>query len=354
MTTPSSSRGNWLVAVMALLICGSIAMLVSKGWRPGSPQHGEPLQVIQDKTLKAVYDSDPQIETWLVYWRVAGADVHIADFEPRAVISLEGWTPAVPGMALEDRELKPPLANRYLWSPDGSRFVDYLWSYGEPDSQVAIYNRDGTAKLERLEFCGTACGFDAAVWLDSDRVLILGTEEAMGDDGQPLCGPHPAADEAALGCRRVTLRLYDFAAKEFRMYASQPRPLGANPYESEKKARWESGNGPKHLPTKNVTIESLVDGSVVTQHFSIAGQARTFEQNVRVRIVNQRTSRVLVDSHTTATAPDIGIFGPYAYEVTLPLEHVQAGDELLVEAFENSAEDGREINLVSRTVYYNP
>jgi len=339
-TTPSAGpkRGTVVLTLAALLVFGSLSVLISQGWRPGA-ESPQPVPVT-DTQLRNAYDASPLIGDWVVAWRTASGDpgFSISEFSLASRTPLADWQPDIPPYGLEASELAPPMANRYVWSPDRTRFADYLASYGEPDSVLTLYNRTGNRTLERLAFCGTPCSFDDAAWLNPDLLAVLGWQET--------------ADGSA---RQVTLRLYDLRAQELSVYVSFPRVLTANPFDQAKQSRWELSQPPRGGDGQpNITVTSPADGSTVGTAFAISGQARTFEQNVRVRVTNLRTGSTLIDSFTTATAPDIGVFGPYSYSVQLPLENVLGGDMLQVEAFEESAEDGSEINMVTHVVTYNP
>jgi hypothetical protein len=100
---------------------------------------------------------------------------------------------------------------------------------------------------------------------------------------------------------------------------------------------------PSASPTGNITVSVPVANQTVGKAFVVSGSARTFEQNVVWRV--RTTGNVQVASgFTTATAADIGQFGPYSFTVTLPGSTV---GPVVLEVFETSAKDGSEVSKVS-------
>jgi hypothetical protein len=87
---------------------------------------------------------------------------------------------------------------------------------------------------------------------------------------------------------------------------------------------------------RNVTIESVDGANPVV----IRGQARTFENNVALR-VRAADRTVIAEGYTTATG-EMGRHSPYRGSLWLTRE---PGRRIIVEAYEHSAKDGSEIHL---------
>ena len=93
----------------------------------------------------------------------------------------------------------------------------------------------------------------------------------------------------------------------------------------------------------NIYVTSPLPGSNIGNILTIAGNARVFENVVNYRIKDP--SGAVIDSgFTTASASDVGQYGPY--EVTVDLSTI-APQPLTVEVYWQSAKDGSDADLVS-------
>jgi hypothetical protein len=100
-------------------------------------------------------------------------------------------------------------------------------------------------------------------------------------------------------------------------------------------------------PEQNITVTQPLNGEVVTLPVTIRGQARTFESSVSMRVENENGQTVL-QTFTTADAPDVGQFGPYEFILPAEDQNLQklTGQTITIVVYENSARDGSEINVV--------
>lgn len=96
-------------------------------------------------------------------------------------------------------------------------------------------------------------------------------------------------------------------------------------------------------PEREITITNVTPGNPIV----VAGRARTFENNVAIRIRDAR-GELIRETFTTATG-DTGHHNPYEAEVFVTRD---PGKTITVEALEYSARDGSERSLVSKTVPY--
>ena len=92
--------------------------------------------------------------------------------------------------------------------------------------------------------------------------------------------------------------------------------------------------------TPLILVESPVPGEAVTSPVDLGGLSNTFEANVRYT-VTAADGTVLADGFTTATA-GTGTWGTFSESVALDGSPTGAGT---VAAFEESAEDGSQINV---------
>lgn len=91
----------------------------------------------------------------------------------------------------------------------------------------------------------------------------------------------------------------------------------------------------------SITVESPAAGDEVSSPLRVAGSANVFEATVQLRLVT-REGRVVTETFTTATC-GTGCRGTYEEELRFS---VAERTEAYLEAYEASAEDGSEINLV--------
>jgi hypothetical protein len=81
---------------------------------------------------------------------------------------------------------------------------------------------------------------------------------------------------------------------------------------------------------------------------TVAGEARTFEANVQIR-VRDGDGAELAHTFTTAVTPDMGVFGPFSAPARYSEPSTSRG---FVEVFESSARDGSEINMIRVPVVF--
>lgn len=96
----------------------------------------------------------------------------------------------------------------------------------------------------------------------------------------------------------------------------------------------------------NVRLESPRQGDVIRENpIVVGGQARTFENNVVIR-VRDAEQKLMVETFTTAVG-EMGTFSPFEKRVFLTRD---PGREITVQALEYSAQDGSVQHLNSVTV----
>ncbi len=187
-----------------------------------------------DSTL-AAFTAAPDFVTWLGQWQKVDAYVGQSEFTRAEVAALVPTDPFSPPAS----SLQPPQANRFAWSPDKSKFVDFLSNYGDPDSKLTVFNRAGSAQTETIDFCGTPCRFDSAFWLDDSRAVVLGRAEGTKADGTPLC--IGAAGDANKCYSHLTVTVYDFGRATKQRYLSDNHLFASDPMAQTVHDRWISG-----------------------------------------------------------------------------------------------------------------
>ncbi|HTK04675.1 MAG TPA: Gmad2 immunoglobulin-like domain-containing protein [Candidatus Eisenbacteria bacterium] len=247
-------RSAALFAVGIMILAGLLFAIVREASIGRTPPPPAP---VEDPLFDEVRHRQ-EFEDWVARWRAVEAYVSFNEF---TLVSKGTLEPAgAPGAAMtpSGAELEPPMANRYVWSPDRTRFVDYLASFGEPDSTLKMYNRASEGKLETLAFCGTPCRFDDAFWLDDERVVALGKTEGLKADGTPLCLPTGAGDEKKC-YDRLTFTVYDISKNEQIVYRSENHLFETDPYEALKQARWASGLSIEERAALGISEESELE-----------------------------------------------------------------------------------------------
>lgn len=81
---------------------------------------------------------------------------------------------------------------------------------------------------------------------------------------------------------------------------------------------------------------------VSSTSLKVKGRARVFENQLQLRIFGG--GRIIAEIPVTANSSDIGAFGDFEKEIHFPVSLVVGLSEIFLEAFEYSAEDGREVN----------
>ncbi|HVG24969.1 MAG TPA: Gmad2 immunoglobulin-like domain-containing protein, partial [Thermoanaerobaculia bacterium] len=121
-----------------------------------------------------------------------------------------------------------------------------------------------------------------------------------------------------------------------------PPHAGTAPRNAGVPAGWPGGVPPPP-PTRNITIDAIA----IANPLIVTGRARTFENNVALRVRDARGA-VIAETFTTATG-EMGTHSPY--RGTIFLTH-DPGNKITIEALEYSAKDGAEQSLVSFTRPY--
>ncbi len=246
--------GLGVVAVAVLLFAIVRDINVNRMPPPAPPQAEE------DDPLFADVRKNADFKSWIATWRGIDPYVSVAEFTRTQSGAIR--TTGTPDMAVtpSPEQLGKPLADRYVWSPARSRFIDYLASFGEPDSSVQAFNRDGKGKIETLAYCGTPCRFEGAFWLDEDRAVVLGIELAAKADGSPLCLPPAADGQGDAKCyQRLNATVYDFARGTQATYRSETHLFASQPFGRAMSERWAAGLAPEERAALGLDVGGDVE-----------------------------------------------------------------------------------------------
>jgi len=173
------------IGVTALIVLGVGKWFLLKNAVPATP-----LQTIVPPQQKSSLSEDitkhPEFIFWFSQWQNVTPSLSLEEFYRQTEGQIRLYSPGSSRKPSEE-ELQSSATQRYLFSPDKKKFINYLASLGEPDSSVDIYNRMGDRMLETLLFCGTPCTFYYAFWIDNNRFVILGITEVTLPDGNQKC-----------------------------------------------------------------------------------------------------------------------------------------------------------------------
>src|SRR5688572_28251832 len=126
--------------------------------------------------------------------------------------------------------------------------------------------------------------------------------------------------------------------------ATSPVADTSTAYSPSRTTGTSSSDFPATAAEPNVRIEEP-SGTIRANPVKVRGQARTFENNVVIRVLDQR-GETIVETFTTASG-EMGTFSPFEKDIFLVRD---PGKELTVEAFEYSAKDGSIVNRDSVTL----
>lgn len=104
------------------------------------------------------------------------------------------------------------------------------------------------------------------------------------------------------------------------------------------------------IKVPNIMVFSPRAHDAVHKTFMVSGKARVFENQFSIRIISSRGT-LLREIAAIADAPDIGLFGNFGKEITLP-DGLKDNVDLTLEVFTYSAKDGSEIDKVSLPLRY--
>jgi hypothetical protein len=146
--------------------------------RETTQQSGNEATVVKDfETL--IYEND-KISDFMDETKRINPDINFDSFEfktSRPIIAELEYLPP------EGESTSPDASSPYwVFSPFNERAISSLLGFGQPDSGLYLYNRDGKGYVERLEFCGTPCDYWGVFWLDDNRFVFVKTFEVFEDE----------------------------------------------------------------------------------------------------------------------------------------------------------------------------
>lgn len=224
---------------------------------------------------------------WLSGWKKTEPYLSRGEFVSSASAPFTFITNAITYPNAND--LQPPRANRYIWSQDKTKFVDYLSKYPN-DTAVTVYGHAGTI-LETVEQpCGEACVVDDAFWTSSTRFVLLAHVPALKSDGSLLCVGMDT--ENMPRCyEKLLVASFDLDSGRRTNYLSASHFFTAHPSDATRRNRWASGlSAEEQIALGVVQPESVFSANGVLTTVSVeptgtslvVNQGKLGEQQVKV------------------------------------------------------------------------
>ncbi len=111
---------------------------------------------------------------------------------------------------------------------------------------------------------------------------------------------------------------------------------------------------PTPLASQNITVTSPKTNDQISQLFTVSGRARVFENVVIIRLKEKLSGKIVGEIPATTNAQDMGQYGDFNAGIQLSDPNLRVGTEFVVEVFQYSAKDGKEIDKVSIPVTFAP
>jgi hypothetical protein len=140
--------------------------------------------LLENVNLPEEIKTNTAFEKWLKDWQLIWPEIKPEDFRKTKTDALKATI-----LAADQDQLNaiPNFEQGKVLSPDNKKYLSYIFYWGEPDSNVIIFNREDTSKIEQIAFCGTLCTFEGAFWLDNNRVAVTEISEATNQECTESC-----------------------------------------------------------------------------------------------------------------------------------------------------------------------
>ncbi|MDD5110317.1 MAG: hypothetical protein PHI63_03805 [Patescibacteria group bacterium] len=188
----------WLIVVsLGLATFGALVAIISVFtaisprqtlvWLPAT----EKQLVWQD--ISGVVES--KLPLWVSYWQKITPNFSLDNFQnvsSRSIGVLRNYL--YDGTTAQEKLRKKII----IYSPDRTSFVDPYGSMQltevngtvraafDADSSVTLVDT-ASSVAQQLLFCGPACGFDDAIWIDNNTLIVLGSSEYYPENGEERC-----------------------------------------------------------------------------------------------------------------------------------------------------------------------
>jgi hypothetical protein len=240
-----------------------------------------------DRSVVAQLSDRQEFKTWLQGW--TSVDEYLKAGEFRLTTSLP-ITPATVTGADAIGGIRQPRSLRLIVSPDETQAADLFSSFGMADARVLVFRFGG--QFEELARLSPPGYYQGGVWLNNDIFVVFGTAAEYRDTGEPLCVA--VAGGAHTCVYRLTLDVFDFAAKRHDAYVSEKHGLPSDPFREPLQRRWESSLTPDERLEMGLSDEGAAAETVsglITTLASNGFVVRTSQEKAadRTIVINART-----------------------------------------------------------------
>ena len=188
------------ISVLVLPIIIATMFACKQGKLAGEKPHDQPTQTQSSNEVsfpnkhKWLVESEEKLSRWYGFHEKS-----IKGFKADDFVLVDTFHD-VEFIELDITKLDPALAKYRLASPDGKKQLD-IYGYGRQllptkngqfelaaqslDSEVALYGLAANKKL-RLLFCGDACRFEDAAWVDDDLLIVAGASSDVDQKSHPM------------------------------------------------------------------------------------------------------------------------------------------------------------------------
>lgn len=111
---------------------------------------------------------------------------------------------------------------------------------------------------------------------------------------------------------------------------------------------------PTPISSRNISVTLPYANDYVNQKFTVTGKARVFKNIVRIRVSNKLSGLSYGQGDVTTDAQKSGSFGNFQLTATLTDTSIPSGTKLLLEVFQISPKDGKEIDKVIIPLTFSP
>ena len=210
--------------------------------------------------LSAALQGRAPFKSWLAAWATEDQYVRADEF---SLVSSAPLTAPLAARSETTADRSQPRRGRLVFSPSDRRFADFLAGWGSDCSTVQLAVGDGqVGTYAREEKPGY---FQDGFWADDTTFVALGSKAVRRSDGEPSCLKD--AGPVAVCYYRLTVDVFDLAARRHDLYVSEKHGFSADPFATSLRDHWlasltDSERASNGLRPTGATVVSI--GKILT------------------------------------------------------------------------------------------